>query len=453
MRRVLAAALLALAGPAYAQIFSESVPAWAPGMPPYFGAMDPSFLNGSSTPAMFLPLMAPGCYASPAALGSRGEAITLVRATTATYTDCAGVTQTCAANEIRVGCESGVVKGMLVERATTNAALQSSTLSTGAAATVPWTLSAATVTTTAAGCGIDGSACAEVTSSTNLGAIFQAATTASSTTFSGRARVVRASGSAIATVSLRCGGVPSVCTCFPAASCTASTGGGSANDCTAKATVAQSPIDLGVNVTCPGAITGPVLILYPGEVGVSTGVARFTMAQAETGTTPTSYVPTAGTAVARNADVASVSTPAGLAPDRWCTEVTATPFGGRAWNTAGNHILGAGTVSAANSWILYENAGVYNFSLIDAAVASKGWQFNTAGYVAGSTHRIAAFDSGGVLGGKDNGANLTVTPTGVGSGVMASWPATIYLGARSDAALPFDGYLSGFRIWRSHLCR
>ncbi len=381
-------------------------------------------------------------------IGTRGEEISLTRATTATN-EVNGTVWNVPAAVPRI-----TTQGLLVERAATNSALQSSTLSTGTAATSPWTLNLATVSTTSAGCGIDGSACAEVTSSTVVGSIFQTVTTASSTTFSARSRVVRASGSAIATVSLRCGGVPTTCTCFPAASCTASTGGGSANDCTAKAPVAQTGFDLGVSVTCPAAITNPVFILYPGEVSVSAGTARFTMAQVETGLTPTSYIPTAGTSVARNADSVNVATTVMGTLNPFCMEVTATPYGGRAWTTTpAKSIFSTFNGSFLNTVSLREGylGGGATGSLLGNP--ATGQSAIVTGALSAGTHRLSVSGSfAGVPTVRVDGATPAFTTSGAPGSISAWSSSRVGLGS-GGAAAEFDGYLRDFKVYRSPSCR
>lgn len=54
------------------------------------------------TPEIFNPVAA-GCYATGTLLGSKGTALNISRASTATYRDANGAWQTCQANEIRVG--------------------------------------------------------------------------------------------------------------------------------------------------------------------------------------------------------------------------------------------------------------------------------------------------------------------------------------------------------------
>lgn len=69
----------------------------------------------------YFPFSTPGCYATGAAMGTKGETITVTRATSATYLDASGSLQTCTSGQARVGCDGGEPTkcGLLIEPART----------------------------------------------------------------------------------------------------------------------------------------------------------------------------------------------------------------------------------------------------------------------------------------------------------------------------------------------
>lgn len=381
-------------------------------------------------------------------IGTRGEEITFTRATPATN----------SVNGVEWNVPSGVprvsTQGLLVERATTNAALQSSTSCVANAVQAPWATTGGTLTCTSDTVAAPDGAVAMDTFTNGAGinttAAGQAVTITSSATFTVSAWMRKA---ATGTTSLR-----GVCTAGTASTCTCGTSDGSAcsaavatTTCTGKFTaVSTTPVRGWIGVTCAAALTNPSMALVPGDSGVATGTSDFWGAQIETGLTPTSYQPTAGTAVARNADQATVPTPAGLSPSRWCVEVTGTPFGGAGWSNGvvGRGLWYAGTAGAANTAGLYVSSST-NLGLVtfDNAATSRALSYPLSSLPASG--RISGAENTGVLTLRVNGASVG-SPLGAG-GVMESFPATLNVGNR--AGLPFDGYLRDLRIFRSPLCR
>lgn len=132
-------------------------------------------ISGSGVIASF-PFSAPGCYASGSAVGTKGETITITRATVATYATAAGTIATCQANEARIGCDptSLSVCGLLFEPARTNYALNAATHpktgeSTGALSTgahVAWHTGTGTMTLAAGTATVTGLTCTTVAAGT-----------------------------------------------------------------------------------------------------------------------------------------------------------------------------------------------------------------------------------------------------------------------------------------------
>jgi hypothetical protein len=91
-----------------------------------------------------------------------------------------------------------------------------------------------------------------------------------------------------------------------------------------------TPVRLAAMTTCSGAITTPGFNVLPGNHGTATGTTRFSGAQLEVGTYPTSLIVTTTTATARNADVVTFTAPTGTtfwsyALDGVRTGATASP--------------------------------------------------------------------------------------------------------------------------------
>ena len=173
--------------------------------------------------------------------------------------------------------------------------------------------------------------------------------------------------------------------------------------------------------------------------------------QQESGT-PTSYQPTAGTTVARNADVATVPTPSGLDPARWCVSVDATPYGGRAWTSASTTTLFSTYPGTTPNTVNLQSSSATQIAFKtfqgSGAVKTATW---THGLSAGSVHKIAASNNAGTMTIRSDGADVGATISGAGTGVLGAWLTPIQLGSEAGAG-QFDGYLSNFKIYRSPSC-
>lgn len=191
------------------------------------------------------------------------------------------------------GLRRGFKKRCTNYPATTNLALQSGALSTGTAATSPWALWQATVTTSTEG----GKTWTQVTSASADGPLYQVVTIPASTTVTFSALTKKASGTGTAGVTLRCGaGATPTCSCArsDAGACTATTSG--ANDCNATATVGTTAVRLEARAVCTVNTTTPTAILY-GTTFDAAGTSQYTEAQLQAGASFTRYVPTTSAAV------------------------------------------------------------------------------------------------------------------------------------------------------------
>jgi hypothetical protein len=376
------------------------------------------------------PFATPGCYATGSTAGA-SSAIATTRASLATYVDAGSAVQTCQAGEFRVAPD-----GLLVEPAGTNYALQSNTMSTGTAATAPWVLYQSTVATVA-GAPVGGT-WAEVTSGTAQYSIYQAITTPSSTAFVMSAWASKASGTGSVTVAVRCpAGNPSACACLRSdgGACTA-TSLRNPTDCESNITgtgLGTTAVRLSALATC-SAGTVPVVILYPADNTAGAGTTRFSGAQLEIGTYPTSLIVTAGTAVARNADTISATVPA--VPAKWTLQGSFKPT--HAWSSGS--LWGLGTAAGANSASLVQGATDLVLSVIDNASGAKTCTV-APGFASGSTQLVKATDKAGTL----------LRPTGcvqagAGTGLFVTPPTTLYIGTLSSTGTEFGGFIKSLKV-------
>jgi hypothetical protein len=198
---------------------------------------------------------------------------------------------------------------------------------------------------------------------------------------------------------------------------------------------------LSVSNTCTSAATATNLNLYPGEQGVATGTTRFSGAQIEVGTYPTSLIVTTTTATARNADQISATVPA--VPAKWCVAVTAMPEEGRAWSIAGQIF---------RMWSLATGADGANTALADDTVfpyvldASSG--VRQVAYTAPSSaaHRMIGCSTSGALSLSIDGA-LTGTASGAGAGILTTPQTTLHFGkVGNSTSYNWAGYLKNLKI-------
>ena len=371
------------------------------------------------------PFTTPGCYASGQTAGA-SSAIAITRATTATValTSDPSALTTCASGEFRVAYDGGLV----IEPTRTNYSLQSSTMSTSTSATSPWALFEATVSTVAAA--PLGGTWAELTSSTTKGCIYSTSTTASSATFVVSVWAVKASGTGGAIATVRCGGAPSACACVRSdgGSCTAVTpgvaGGATGDkDCDARVSdLGTTPVRITVVATCPGAITNPLAIFYPENN--ATGTTRFSGAQLEVGTYPTSLIVTTTSALPRNLDAVSATVPS-VPAKGWCISGNWMPTSGTWPNALSLWTLGD-TYNAANRASSWGNSSIY---IVDAASGVKDLGDYTDPV---APWKIVTCNANGNLSLAVNGVLVDESATGAGTGILTTPATTLHFGAQAS---------------------
>lgn len=369
----------------------------------------PVFGSGRASPVVFrLNATTPGCYASGFA-ADKGGAVTVTRATTATYLDGSGVRQTCAAGSARV--ES---TGLLVEPARTNLALQG-----GQIQNAPWTAYAfgagivpPTVTANA-GVAPDGTNTATqidittaVTDSGKRSIVYQTMTGTASVAYTNSLWLKGVSGSGT--------------TCVEAGD-----GGGvdyAVNACSYNsATWTRCAATLTTSDTNKAIVFGADQLVAAVNAGCPTqGIQSFYVwgGQAELGSYATSYIPTTTVAVARNADAVSV---AGM-PDisvNGCVGATfdklgdgTTYFYERVFGFNSSNASPMILHGAIGSTAYYgDNTYAYTIGIANALTPQRltaNWA-NTTGYLQTSVttatggHNVGAFSTSTVWLGSDRG--------------------------------------------------
>jgi len=191
-----------------------------------------------------------------------------------------------------------------------------------------------------------------------------------------------------------------------------------------------------------------------GTMVITTSAGTVTKAQIETGSTKTSEIPTAGTSVARNADSVNVATTVMGTLNPFCMEVTATPYGGRAWTTTpAKSIFSTFNGSFLNTVSLREGylGGGATGSLLGNP--ATGQSAIVTGALSAGTHRLSVSGSfAGVPTVRVDGATPAFTTSG-SPGSISTWSnSRIELGA-GGASAEFDGHLRDFKVYRSPGCR
>jgi hypothetical protein len=368
--------------------------------------------------------------------------LSVTRASNATYENPAGTVWTAAPGVARITTD-----GLLVEPARTNYALQSNTMSTGTAATSPWSLLPTATVATVAGAPMGGT-WAEVTSTSSSGVLYiSPATVAAGTTQTAFCVwMAKASGTGSAGLYFSSSlSAPAACACRRSGTGT----------CTATSAIDRclaSVADLGATperlcvLTTDAASTNAYIGFVPGAHNVSTGTTRFSGAQLEIGTYPTSLIVTAGTAVQRNADAISATVPA--VPSKWCIAVTAKPEEGRAWGSNnGGQLWSTYPGGAANNYTRLSESSVSGGTAESRTADPGGGTRTTAFVMTGSGHRLIQCATGpalslsvdGVLGGAATGAGTGITAWSNVSNVL-------YLGTQNGTGAEFGGYLKNLKI-------
>jgi hypothetical protein len=370
------------------------------------------------------PFSTPGCYASGQTAGA-SSAISITRTTKGTValtSDASALTE-CAAGEFRVGYD-----GLAVEPARTNLIQQSNTMSTSTSPTSPWVLGAGSSVSTVAGAPMGGTWAQVV--GTNANGFINQPVTAGAAYTQGVLSVwmAKASGTGYASAQLNCSTSCSACTCARSdgGACTATILSSIA--CNAEVSdLGTTPIRLWLMATCNSATTHrPYLI--PGQAGV--GTTRFSGAQLEVGTYPTSLIVSTSTSVARNSDQISATVPA-VSGGKVCLAGTFSPDTGNTWaalqSGAIARFLSLGTSASAN---LFE----INGNLVNTYDAAAGRKYYTYSALAQATsHRLIACSNVGSMALTMDAATVALTPTGAGTGILGTTGTTLYFGTESTA--------------------
>lgn len=343
--------------------------------------------------------------------------------------------------------------GVEIFGAATNYALQSETSCVVNAVQAPWALVGAPTCVTDAAVAPDG--LAEMDAWTNTASsdgITQPLTTSSAAIFT---TSTWASKAALGTVT-----GTFVCTAPSAAtaSCTCGTSDGSACTCATAGTTATAKFTavgptsprLWYTTTCTVPLTNPVINWYPGELGVSTGVASFYGAQVEVLSLPTPYIPTVAAAVVRSATAATAPIPTLSDTNNWCMGITATPGLGWTWTTAPTSQLdpfGFGVAGAANSTRVFFTGANIAFQFWDSAAAVASFGPAAHGLTGSTPARIIIQNNVGTLTMYLNGVLKTTITTG-GTRLWSATPANVDIGRinNSGGIEHFSGALANLKI-------
>jgi hypothetical protein len=196
-------------------------------------------------------------------------------------------------------------------------------------------------------------------------------------------------------------------------------------------------------------------------MAITTSAGTVTKAQIEGGSTKTSEIPTAGTAVARNADSITVANPrSGQAIQSECMSGFFTPYSG-AWGVHDRYTLMHGQNGGAPSMnSLHRPTGWTNSLRGSDAGAGDSWIGYNAPALGSTGHLITASYSAAapaatklvvkVDGVTVTGGSFTDNAT---DGLITSATAFYYPGNNGGAAPSMDGYIRDFRVYKSSTCR
>ena len=374
-----------------------------------------------------------------------GQAVTVTRASTATY-EAGSRVWTAPSGVGRVTAD-----GLLVGSAATNLLLRSEALDNAA-----WTSFSSISITADQAVGPDGLTRMELVDTTSGfadGSRYQGVTTASSSgAYTASAWVSPYGG---ASTNVWVAGGCNTGTNATSCSCRRSDGGAvtataSSHNCQCQLTLAGDAGLVRVDSTnsCASAVTTRYLSVGPGVNAVSTGRAYIGYGQIESGDQSSAYIPTAGTSATRAADAVSVASGLGAGNLTPCLHVQAKPYGGRSWSAATVNLLSLGTVAGADSLRLHATTGGdLVVTVTDGSSGTKTATY-THGFSAGSSHALTACvdPAGGAPVLWVDGAAVSATGAGAGTGLLASVPATLYLGPTGGGATEWGGYFKSVRV-------
>lgn len=236
-----------------------------------------------------------------------------------------------------------------------------------------------------------------------------------------------------------------------ACTCTASAAG--ANACTGSKTITKLT-RIAVTATCTTAETVPIPFFMPGLYTVSQDKAYFWGMQLEAPGAggpgyATSYIPTAGTVASRSYTQLSAANPLATGDKRWCVDATYTPSELHSWSIQGNNpflwTLG-GNGGTNDAEVYLGTTGSLNLQVDDASDSKTG-SFGGIGTDLTAV-RWNVCNNNGTHTAFKNGVSASNTPSGTGTGVIATMPSTIYVGAGAGYG-GIDGWVKSFQLGRS----
>lgn len=188
-------------------------------------------------------------------------------------------------------------------------------------------------------------------------------------------------------------------------------------------------------MTTGASVSSIGMFLFPNQVGVATGTTRFTGAQLEVGTYPTSLIVTTTTAGVRNADAVSATVPA--VPSGFAVKVDAVAYADQTTAT-GTRVWSLGTSGANTASLDIKSI----FTVTDAASGVKA--FTTTSIPSYTSHALTVLDKGGTL-----SMNLPGSVSGAGTGLLATPPTTLYFGSASGTSLHLGGTIKGLKLYKA----
>jgi hypothetical protein len=200
-----------------------------------------------------------------------------------------------------------------------------------------------------------------------------------------------------------------------------------------------------VSVTGTGSSTANLTVyLHPGDRTAADAAAttRFSGAQLEVGTYPTSLIVTTSTATARNADAVSATVPS-VPSAGWCIAGTFKPTSG-AWPNALSLWTLGDTYNAANRASSWGNSALY---IVDAASGVKDLGDFAVDPV--SPWRIVTCNKLGSLSAAVNGILVDSTSTGAGTGILTTPATTLHFGAQASGGTISDWYIKGVKVCKA----
>src|SRR5688500_15795426 len=321
----------------------------------------------------------PGQECAGALTGTRGEALTLSRASSGMCTKGDGTMVLLGNNVPRV--QPG---GLLMEAARTNLVVRSQEFDTAIWVKANATVAAPVVTANYA-TAPDGTITAErvqfaATPSAGNGSWLEQGFTASAAMHSASCYMRATTGSATTNLTLVIAG-------------TAHTTTITLGETWQRVTL----VNKALTAVTWNLVVGSDRRVSPGATHTTTAAADILLwgCQVEAGVHASSYIATTAATVTRSADAATVANPLTSANTTWCLAAT---INGNSWPKAGgNGILSIGTVGAANSTPIYLNSSdaFISFYVQDNAAAYRVIQ-NAAAPSLGR-HRFRGCNQGGVL--------------------------------------------------------